>query len=114
MLYIDRANQRRALRAEPVLMLDFVALDGGCDRNGDLLALHHDLAAGDGHIIGQNPHLILVMSIKLDHGPAAHLQKLMDRQAGLAEDHGNFNGDRVDRIHTHALIKERRVMLPVH
>ena len=69
------------------------------DRNGDLVALHHDLATGDGHIVGKQPDFVLGMAVEFDDGAASHLQKLMDRQVGPAEHDGDFDKDVVDGVH---------------
>lgn len=65
----------------------------GCFGNGnsDVVTLNYNLAARDGMVIGQNPHLFMLGGIKGNHRAASHPQKLLDRQAGAAQKDRYFN-----------------------
>ncbi len=71
----------------------------GSHGNGHPFTLNHDLATRDRHVVGKDPDLLILLRAELDHRAAPHLQKLMDRQRGLAKHHGEFDIDVVDRIH---------------
>lgn len=58
-----------------------------------MFAGHHDLAAGDDLVIGEDPCVIFHTRVELDNRAAAHLQKLMDRHLRTAEHDRNLHID---------------------
>lgn len=69
------------------------------DHHGNVFARHHDFAAGDQAIVGVDHHRIVDIGVELDDGAPPHLEKLMDRHLGLAQDHRYFNAYATDRAH---------------
>jgi len=61
------------------------------------IAFDDDLALGDGLIVGEHDHRIVLVGIELDHGATAHAKKLVDRDHRMAKDHGDFDFDTVQR-----------------
>src|SRR5579871_1776600 len=68
------------------------------DGDGDLVVADHDLATGDGVVVGQDPDLVRRLRVERDHSAAAHAQQLLHRQRRAAKHDGNLDVDGADLV----------------
>lgn len=66
------------------------------DRDSDFFALHHNFAARDRDVIGQNPNFFILVGIQLNHRSPAHFQELVNWHACPAQHDRQFNIDLTD------------------
>src|SRR3569623_1816419 len=67
--------------------------------DGEATVLDADLTDGHVSVVGVDFQRIVLSSVELDDGPAAHAQKMVDRHNGGAELDGNVDFNLVEGFH---------------
>jgi len=75
------------------------ALQDFRDGHGDAIALDQDFALGDGTVVGEDNHRIILVGAEIDHRATTHPEELVDRDDRAPEHDRDFNLDAVQRQH---------------
>ena len=67
------------------LALALVPIDFPGDGNSDLVALDNHVTYGDLLVVGEDLHLFIFKCGELDNGAASHLEQMINRHGGFAE-----------------------------
>jgi hypothetical protein len=67
------------------LGLGLSPIDFPGDGNGNLVALDNHIAFGDQRVVGENLHLFIFKCGELDNGATSHLEQMIYRHGGFAE-----------------------------